>query len=111
MRGRTSVLVAALRRLVILFAVLGVVTTVISAALGLLFDTPQPRAISLGFTVVGSFMLVMGFFVGSRGPVRLVRRDRGSLKGARLARPEEREEAISVSAFFVGVGFVLIVIG
>jgi hypothetical protein len=97
--------------LVILFLVLGASTAVISALLGFLFDTPQARAISLGFSIVGSFMLVMGFFVGSRGPVRLVRRDRGSLKGARLALPEERDEAINVSAFFVAVGFVLVVIG
>ena len=104
-------LLAAIRRLIILFLVLGVSTTVVSALLGLLFDTPQARAISLGFTIVGSFMLVMGFFVGSRGPVRLVRRDRGSLKGARLALPQERDEAINVSAFFVAVGFVLVIIG
>ena len=110
-RPRFSVLLAAIRRLVILFLVLGATTAVVSALLGFLFDTPQSRAISLGFTVVGSFMLVMGFFVGSRGPVRLVRRDRGSLKGARLALPEERDEAINVSAFFVAVGFVLVVIG
>jgi hypothetical protein len=105
------VLAAAIRRLVVLFAVLAVLITVGSSALGLLFETPQQRAISLGFTVIGSFLLVMGFFVGSRGPVRLMRRDRGSLKGARLARPEERAEAINVSALFVGVGFVLVVIG
>lgn len=104
-------LLAAIRRLVILFLVLGVSTTIISAALGVLFDTPLERSISLGFTVVGSFMLVMGFFVGSRGPVRLVRRDEGSLKGARLALPTERDEAINVSAFFVAVGFVLVVVG
>ena len=104
-------LLAAIRRLVILFLVLGATTTAVSALLGLLFDTPQARAISLGFTVVGSFMLVMGFFVGSRGPVRLVRRDRGSLKGARLALPEETGRGHQVSAFFVAVGFVLVVIG
>ena len=56
-------LLAAIRRLVILFLVLGATTAVVSALLGFLFDTPQSRAISLGFTVVGSFMLVMGFFV------------------------------------------------
>jgi len=105
------VLLAAIRRLVVLFLVLGVSTTIISAALGVLFSTPLSRSVSLGFTVVGSFMLVTGFFVGSRGPVRLVRRDEGSLKGARLAIPAERDEAINVSAFFVAVGFVLIVIG
>jgi hypothetical protein len=105
------VLVAAIRRLVVLFAVLGVLITVGSLVLGLLFDTPLQRAISLGFIVVGSFSLVMGFVVGTRGPVRLMRRDRGSLKGARLAQPEERVEAINVSALFIAVGFVLLVIG
>jgi hypothetical protein len=104
-------LVAAIRRLVVLFAVLGASITVGSLVLGLLFDTPWQRSVSLGFVVIGSFSLVMGFFVGTRGPVRLVRRDRGSLKGARLAQPEERVEAINVSALFVAVGLVLVVIG
>jgi hypothetical protein len=101
----------AIRRLVVLFVLLGVGVTLGSLLLGLLFGASPQRSVSLGFAVTGSFLLVMGFFVGSRGPVRLMRREHGSLVGARMAEPHERLETINVSALFVGVGFVLLVVG
>ena len=104
-------LAAAVRRLVVLFALLGVAITVGSLVLGLLFGTAAQRAVSLGFVVVGSFLLVLGFFVGNRGPVRLLRHGSGTLAGARLAQPEERVETINLSALFLGVGFVLLLVG
>jgi hypothetical protein len=102
---------AAVRRLVVLFVLLGVGVTLVSLLLGLLFGAAPQRSLSLGFSVTGSFLLVMGFFVGSRGPVRLIRRDRGQLVGARMAEPDERVETINVSALFVAVGFVLLIVG
>jgi len=105
------VLVAALRRLAVLLGVLGAGTTVCSLLLGLLFGSSLQRAVSLGFVLVGTFLLAMGFFLGARGPVRLLRREGGRLVGARLADPDERVEAINVSALFIGVGFVLLVVG
>jgi len=73
------------------------------------------RSTSLGLYIVGSILLVGGFFMGNRGPLRL----RGDasivpLLGPRLVRKatlEEREEAINTSAVFVSVGFMLILIG
>jgi hypothetical protein len=79
--------------------------------------------VSLGFYLVGSFLLVGGFFVGNRGPVRMKKgadEDAGmpvlglplmGRKGLRWATPEEREEAISMSAILVTLGLVLILIG
>ncbi len=95
----------------VLFAVLGALTVLFSLLVGLLAGSSPQRAVSLGFVLVGAFLLAMGFFVGVRGPVRLMRREGGRLVGARLAEPEERVEAISLSALFIGVGFVLLVVG
>lgn len=102
---------AAIRRLLVLFVLLGVGITFGSLLLGLLFGAAPQRSVSLGFAVVGSVLLIMGFFVGSHGPVRLLRRDEGSLIGARLAEPDERVETINLSALFITIGFVLLVVG
>ena len=58
-------------------------------------------------------VIVAGFFVGNRGPVR-PKGQGPSLFGARFMRwatPLEREETLSESALFVALGFVLIIIG
>jgi hypothetical protein len=71
------------------------------------------RAVSIGFYLVGSFMLIAGFFIGNRGPVR----PKGAgtpLFGARIMRwatPLEREESMNESAVYVVIGFALILIG
>jgi hypothetical protein len=75
--------------------------------------TPFSRAVSVGFYLVGSFLMVCGFFVGNRGPVR----PKGvgpALFGARFIRwatPLEREETLNESALYVVVGFLLILLG
>jgi hypothetical protein len=76
------------------------------------------RSVSIGFYLLGSFLLVSGFFIGNRGPVR-TKGDAGvpifgPLMHNRLLRwatPEEREESLSISVVFVALGFVLIVFG
>ena len=104
---------AALRRFLILVgAVVGstfLISTVVGLALGASFD----RAISIGFYLVGSFLLVIAFFVGNRGPVR-PKGTGPSLFGARFMRwatPLEREESMNESALYFAVGFLLIVLG
>ena len=91
-------LLAALRRLALVFAVLFTGTIVVSVLLGLLFGATAQRSVSLGLDLVGSFFLVIGFFVGVRGPFR-------------LADPDERVETINISALLVTVGFVLVFVG
>jgi hypothetical protein len=107
------VLVAALRRLTIVFAVLFGGTVVVSALLGLLFGATAQRSVSLGLDLVGSFFLVIGFFVGVRGPFRLSGGDSTAPgnRFVRWAQPDERVETINVSALFVTVGFVLVLAG
>ena len=110
-------LLAALRRLALLIVGVGVGTLVVSVLLGLLFGASLPRAIALGYYLVGSFLLLAGFFFGNRGPVR----PRGDsdvgggliLRGRRVrwATRDEQAEAINYSAVYVVLGLVLIFLG
>lgn len=104
---------AALRRFLIILGASAGATFVGSILLGLAFGASFSRAVSIGFYLVGSFLLVAGFFVGNRGPVR----PKGvgpSFFGQRFMRwatPHEREEALNESAVYIVIGFVLIVLG
>ena len=107
---------AALRRLAGLFVIAAAVALLGAFVFGVVAGADGRRAISVAFYVTGSFLLVSGFFVGNRGPVRI----RGGEKGAymffgsrfvRWASPAEREENINLSAIFVVLGFVLILVG
>src|SRR5436190_23590374 len=111
-------LLAALRRLALLIVGVGIGTLVVSVLLGLLFGASLPRAIALGYYLVGSFLLLAGFFFGNRGPVRprgdadhgdFFMRPRG--RRVRWATREEHEEAINSSALFVVLGLLLIFLG
>ncbi len=104
-------LAAAARRLAVLFAILAAATTLLSLAVGLALGSSAQRSVSLGFVLLGTVLLALGFFVGVRGPVRLVWGEEGRLIGARLADPDERVETINVSGLFIGVGFVLLLVG
>jgi Kef-type K+ transport system membrane component KefB len=90
---------------VVLLAGIAGVTAVLSLLGGLLGGGSVERAVAVGFYLVGSFMLIAGFFIGNRGPM---------IFGSRIMRwatPLEREENLNESALFVALGFVLIVIG
>jgi hypothetical protein len=110
-------LAAALRRFVFLFAVVAAGTAALSLAIGVLFGAGVSRSISLGFYGVGSFLLVAGFFVGNRGPVR-VKGDPGfSVFGIfkdrriRWASGPEQSESLNLSFVFVLLGVLLIALG
>ena len=105
---------AAARRFGSLLGGISVVTVLISYVLGLAAGSSVRRSISLGFYVVGSFLLVAGFFLGNRGPARLKGEEHSGLFGPRRLRwasPEERAGAINESAVFISVGFVLVILG
>jgi hypothetical protein len=116
-------LLAAARRLAILLAGTSAITLVAALLGALLFGAGLFRAISVAFYIVGSFLLVAGFFVGNRGPARPKEEAEGgsavagmfgigiATRGVRWATTEERDETIASSALFVTLGFLLIVIG
>jgi hypothetical protein len=88
---------------------------------GLLFHSELRRAIALGFYVVGSLFIVVGFFYGVRPPVRMTGEGGatpgflGSLASAggsaRWADRDDLEASLGASAVFVAIGLVLVVIG
>ena len=116
-RSRASLVGAALRRLVLLLVVVAGATAIISLLLGLLIGAGVSRSVSLGFYGVGSFVLIMGFFVGNRGPARVKGAGDGGLFGfarnrtIRWASGDEQSESLNLSFVFVAVGVFLIVLG
>jgi hypothetical protein len=109
---------AAARRFLQLLGGSLAVVAAASLLLGLLLGSSVQRALSLGFYLVGSFLLVAGFFLGNRGPARLKGPPGdegpwgvGSKRKIRWATAEEREEALASSAVFVTLGLALIAMG
>jgi hypothetical protein len=109
----------ALRRFAGLLIVIVVGTVLLSLALGLLAGASVSRSISVGFYLVGSFLLISGFFVGNRGPVR-TKGDPGMptvvgpifrTRMLRWATPDEVGENLSLSVVFVALGLALIFLG
>jgi len=110
--------IPALRRFAVLVGAIGGGTVIVSILFGLLLGASLPRSIALGYYLVGSFLLLAGFFSGNRGPVRprsdddqvgVLARPRG--RRVRWATREEHEEAINSSALFVVLGLLLIFLG
>jgi hypothetical protein len=106
---------AAARRLAGLLALSTAVAFVVAVVYGALAGTDVHRSIATGFYLVGAFLLLAGFFVGNRGPARLKTEDEAptlfSPRVLRWATREEREDALNLSAVFVTLGFVLILVG
>lgn len=106
---------AALRRLAVLVAGSALGIGVLAALVGLALGSSFWRSVSLGYYLTGCFLLIAGFFIGNRGPLRAKRESGGSLffgpRVVRRATIEEREETINNSAVFVGLGFLLILLG
>jgi hypothetical protein len=108
---------AARRFLTLLGARVGVVAAG-SVLVGVVLGTSVWRSVSVGFYLVGSFLLVAGFFMGNRGPTRLRGEPGeegvwglGRKKGVRMATADERREALANTAIFVTLGVALIVVG
>ena len=105
---------AALRRFAVIVVAAAGVTIAISLAVGAIAGASVARSISLGLDVVGSFTLLIGFFAGNRGPVRMRGDAAAAIFGQKLVRwatPSEREETLNLSAVLVTVGFVLVLLG
>jgi hypothetical protein len=114
-------LVAALRRLAFVTVLAVGVTVVLSLILGLLTGSSVNRALTLGFYLVGCFLLVVGFFVGNRGPARVKGEDTvgptvlpipgAGARRLRWATLTEQNETINNSAVFISLGLILIALG
>ncbi len=106
---------AAARRFALLLAGLVGGTGALALLIGLAFGVGVGRSVSLGWYIVGSALLIGGFFVGNRGPTRY--QGDGPMtpfsmtRWVRWATPSEQFESISLSAVLVILGFVLIALG
>jgi hypothetical protein len=112
-------LLPALRRLAALVILGSALTALLSLPIGLLFGASAERALTIGFYLVGCFLMVVGFFAGNRGPARVKSETAGpallpfTFSGRRLrwATQGEQHETINNSAIFVTLGLILVVIG
>jgi hypothetical protein len=110
---------AALRRFAGLLLVIAAGTAALSLLLGVASGASVSRSVSVGFYLVGSFLLIAGFFIGNRGPVR-TKGDPGMptvlgpifrTRVLRWATAEEVGESLSLSVVFVALGIALIFLG
>jgi hypothetical protein len=105
---------AAARRFGILLGALVGGTAAIALLIGLAFGSSLSRSLSVGWYIVGSVLLISGFFVGNRGPSRPQGEGWSVFslrRWVRWATPEEQRESISLSAVLVVLGFLLIALG
>jgi hypothetical protein len=109
-----------LRRFTVVAAVAVALTAVVSSIVGVLAGSSLLRSLAIGFYLSGALFLMLGFFFGTRPPVRQDSSEGefGSFFGGyygrgpvRFADPDERDDAISSSAVFVTLGFVLLLFG
>jgi hypothetical protein len=109
-----GVLVAGMRRFSTILGGVALGTGVISLFVGFVAGADLTRSLAIGYYLVGATLLIGGFFVGNRGPVRAKRNQPIPLFGTRFVRwatAEELDEAINTSAVYVSLGFALILVG
>ena len=114
-------IVAGLRRLFLLIFGAVAVTAVGSIVIAELLGSPLGRAVTVGFYLVGCFLMLAGFFVGNRGPARVKSESDtrasplgmilGGGRDLRWATLGEQNETINNSAVFIALGLVLVAIG
>jgi hypothetical protein len=105
---------AAARRFAIIVGAVAGGTGAFALLLGLALGSTVSRSLSLGWYIVGSVLLVSGFFVGNRGPARPEGEGWGTFslrRWVRWATPDEQRESLSLSAVLVVLGFLLIALG
>jgi hypothetical protein len=109
------VLLAAARRFVVLLALLGGGTVVVAALAGAITGASLDRAVSLGLYATGSVLLLGGFLLGNRGPLRRVAaEDDAPLtvgRALRRADAEELRESVNLTAVLITLGLVLLLTG
>ena len=112
-----QVLLGGARRLVVLIASVAGATLALSVMLAVLAGTSVRRSAAVGFYLVGSILLLAGFFVGNRGVLRAEGDpQRPSLFGfgrrsVRSATGEEQRESVRISAIVIGLAVAVLILG
>jgi hypothetical protein len=105
---------AATRRFLLLLGAIGGGAVAAGLGLGALLGASANRSASLGLYVAGSFLLVGGFLLGNRGPLRRDDDGAGGLayrRTLRRATPEEVRESVNMTVLLVLLGLVLLLLG
>ena len=105
---------AAARRFAIVLCALAGGTAALALLLGLAFGSSMSRSLSVGWYIIGSVLLISGFFVGNRGPSRPEGEGWSAFslrRWVRWATPDEQRESLSLSGVLVVLGFLLIALG
>jgi general stress protein CsbA len=112
---------AGLRRLFLLILGATALTAVGSILIAEIIGASLGRSLTVGFYLVGCFLMLAGFFVGNRGPARVKSESDtrsspmgmilGGGRNLRWATLGEQNDTINNSAVFIGIGLVLVAIG
>jgi hypothetical protein len=91
------------------------VTAAVSLLLGFGLGARVNRSLAVGFYLVGSALLLGGFFTGNRGPFR-VANEEGLVglrrpRGVRVVSGEEQAESFNMSGLLILTGVVLLALG
>lgn len=106
---------AAVRRFVKLLAAVAGGTALCSLLFGQLLGASASRSVAVGLYLVGSALLLGGFFVGNRGVFR-VANEEGMVglrvpRGVRVASGDEQEESFNMTGLLVVGGILLLALG
>jgi hypothetical protein len=106
---------AAARRFVKLMAAITGGTAMLSLLFGLLLGASPSRSVAVGLYLVGSALLLGGFFIGNRGVFR-VANEEGMVglrvpRGVRVASGDEQVESFNMTGLLVVAGIVLLALG
>jgi hypothetical protein len=108
-----AMLRAAARRFLVLLGATAAAVAVLAIGVGAALGASLNRSLANGFEAFGCLLLLLGFFVGNRGPVR-PKGDAVPFFGPRFLRwatPEEHKSTIAESAIFIVLGLLLVAIG
>jgi hypothetical protein len=111
------VLAAAARRFLLILGVVGGASVLIGLAIGLLAGSSPNRSISLGLYLSGAVLLIGGFLLGNRGPLRRAGESGGDGGGGamtfgrslRRATPDEFRDSVNMTVLLVVIGFILLI--
>lgn len=109
-------LLAAARRVTLIFGSLIVGTMAVSALLGVAAGAGFERSVSVGLYSLGATLLVGSFVFGIRGPMRGVSRTGETVpiagaRGVRRATGDERSEAGKTSLLLFAAGLLVVFLG
>ena len=106
-------LIAATRRFAVFLGLVAAATVIAGLVYAALAGVGVGRAVSVALYLAGSGLVLVGFFLGLRGPIRLELLDHKGIgrRTLRTVSPEERSTSINDSVIIALVGVALVGLG